>query len=131
MSGISFSFNVSTRSKIGLYCLISAALRSDFQDIMSCGAVSSPFSSVQWIMQLLLVSKQIYFFGGSYDADMNSELLFSPNKMYNKSEFNSEVIPCSTETSQTLADLEFEANWQSQAAFSYENLTDLQKIFSK
>ena len=110
MSGISFSFNVSTRSKIGLYCLISAALRSDFQDCMSCGAVSSPFSSVQWIMQLLLVSKQIYFFGGSYDADMNSELLFSPNKMYNKSEFNSEVFPCSTETSQTLADF---STWSS------------------
>ena len=78
MSGISSSFNVSTRSKIGLYCLISAALRSDFQDCISCRAVSSPDSLVQRIMQLLLVSKQIHFFGGSHD-NMNSELLFSPN----------------------------------------------------
>ena len=80
VAGISSSSNVSTRSKIGLYCLISTALRSDFQDCTTCRAVSSPDSSVQLIMQLLLVSEQIRFFGASYD-DMNSELLFSPNKM--------------------------------------------------
>ena len=68
MFGSSSPTTVLARSKMGVYCRISAAHTSVFHDCKSCSDDRSPESLIQCIKQSFLTSTQRRFLGGPSDS---------------------------------------------------------------
>ena len=65
MFGCSSPFTVLARSKIGVYCRISTALKRVFHDWVSCNDDRSLEASVQCIIKSSLISTQRRFLAAS------------------------------------------------------------------